>query len=371
MASRTAWAVASCGSTAAPSRMARWSSAAVSSGSATATRTAPSAPGPSGSTRAALAKLMGTRLASSGDASSPSTRPRNGSSSWAASPRSTSSAVSAFMCTRISPSRVPACSPRCEASASSTFSGARPAVWTRISPSNRPASANDGAARAREGGRECRVGSVMGTRENTPRRALLSCRPAWRRPEARATARRRAGRGDGWLLGRRGGRGGGWLWSRRDGRGGRRSCGRRGATSLARRAAAPARRGRPFARSARTAVVELERLELHVLAQLRVGAALPFVLDERLVARRRAVEGLQELLLLAALPLVDALVIRLVADDVRGEEEEQVRLRLRVHRVAEEPAEHRHVAQDGRLVHRLDGALLDETADDDGALILH
>src|SRR6266568_2503887 len=364
MASRTAWAVASCGSTAVPSKMARWSRAAVSSGSATATRTAPSAPGPSVSTRATLAKLIGTRLASSAEASSASTRARNGSSSWAASPRSTSSSARAFMRTRISPSRAPACSPRCAARASSSLAGARPAVWTRISPSSRPASVSGRAARARAGWRGCRVGSVMGTKENTRPAPLLSRRLGRRQVEARAAAGRPGGRHRG--------RGDGRSDWRRSGRGLAPRGGRwHGAPAVAWRAASSAGRGRAFARSARAAVLELERLALHVLAQLRVGAGLPLVLDERLVARGRPVEGLQELLLLATLPLVDALVVGLVADDVGGEEEEQVRLRLGRDVVAEEPAQHRDVAQDGRLVHRLDGALLDEPADDDGALVLH
>ena len=52
-----------------------------------------------------------------------SMRSRKGRSSWIASARSTSSSETAFSRTRISPSRVPACSPRWSASASSSRSG--------------------------------------------------------------------------------------------------------------------------------------------------------------------------------------------------------------------------------------------------------
>ncbi len=168
-----------------------------------------------------------------------------------------------------------------------------------------------------------------------------------RRPLVRrrcAAARRRDG------TRRSGGAGRGWLSSRAGG--------------------GLARGGELLARAAAAAVLELGGLLEHAGAHPRVRPGLPLEVDVDLVARLPPVELLDEVLLLLPLLLVDAAVVRLVPDDVRRQEDEQVRLRLRLHRVAEEPAEQREAAEDRDLLHAPQGPFLDEAADDDGVLVV-
>jgi len=187
-------ASATLGTTACPSSIRAWSSTGVSSGSATASCT-PSSPSRSGSSRACLAKLMGTRLTRSPSTSSEKMRATYGRSSCAASAFATSSSEAYFSWTSTSPMRPPLSA--CTRSASSSFSWPRPAVRQRISPSGLPHSRSGAAATTwvrsasagADGATSARGGSGGGRGEAA---SLLMGRPARpRRGVARARGRPR------------------------------------------------------------------------------------------------------------------------------------------------------------------------------------
>src|SRR6266851_1049864 len=301
-----------------------------SSGSATATSAcaSPSVSMRSGISLACLAKLMGTSLTSSGEISSGASRIWYGSSSCAASALSTCSSLHALREIRTSPSRPPRSA--CSASASAIFSCGTAPCATRISPMGRPARLAP-AAWARGAAAWARVRSI---RPSTPgRRRFFRRGPLLRRVRrrlrlARVGRRRLPWRGPGATRGLLG-TGRRALLFRHERRGRRRPVPGLG---LRRRLAA---RGH----------------------------------DHPLVGRAgAAVLGARQLRHLA---LEDAPVIALIADDVGGQEEEQVGLGASRVLAAEEPAEDGQRSEERHLGDALHGALLDQAAEHHGLLILH
>src|SRR5207245_7400639 len=97
----------------------------------------------------------------------------------------------------------------------------------------------------------------------------------------------------------------------------------------------------PLIGASRTAVLVPVQLLLHTPPHPRERARLAVVIDGGLVLRLLPVEPLHELRALRHLALEDAPVVALIADDVRGEEQQEIRLRLLGGLVAEEPAQER------------------------------
>src|SRR3989475_786707 len=126
----------------------------------------------------------------------------------------------------------------------------------------------------------------------------------------------------------------------------------------------------PLIGTARTAVLVPVKLLLHTPSHAREGARLAVVFDGGLVLRLLAIEPLHELRALSHLALEDAPVVALIADDVRGEEQQEIRLRLLGGLAAEEPAEDRQRSEHRHLLHVAQVPLLDQAAEDDGLLIL-
>src|SRR5512140_3506023 len=235
---------------------------------------------------------------------------------------------------RSSPTRPPRSA--CACSASSSLS--RPtAPWaTRISPSTSPARLRAGVLRA--GGATARDGASI--RTSTPGIGLLFL---WRRLRRRGLGARRG------------------LVLRLGGKGGRRGRRRRHSALIhLRRRITLDRADHPLVVAPGSTVLELAQLLRDAAAHARERTRLAVVVDRGQVLRIVAVEPLHELGPLAHLPLEDAAVVALVADDVGREEEQQVRLLALGALVAEEPAEHRQRPQQRHLLHALGRTVLDE-----------
>src|SRR6266851_2441913 len=320
----------------------------------------------SGISLACLAKLMGTSLTSSGEISSGARRIWYGSSSCAASALSTCSSLHALREIRTSPSRPPRSA--CSASASAIFSCGTAPCATRISPMGRPARLAP-AAWARGAAAWARVRSI---RPSTPgRRRFFRRGPLLRRVRrrlrlARVGRRRLPWRGPGATRGLLG-TGRRALLFRHERRGRRRPVPGLG---LRRRLAA---RGHdhPLVGRAGAAVLGARQLRLQAAPQPGEHACLALVVDGLLVAFVGPVEPLHELGPLRHLALEDAPVIALIADDVGGQEEEQVGLGASRVLAAEEPAEDGQRSEERHLGDALHGALLDQAAEHHGLLILH
>ena len=100
------------------------------------------------------------------------------------------------------------------------------------------------------------------------------------------------------------------------------------------------------------------------------GPALAPEVDEGLVVRAGLVEALHELFALAYLALKDGAEVGLALDDVGREKKQKVGLGLLGALGAEEPAEHRDVAQEGDLGFTHVQFFSHQTADNHGLLIL-
>src|SRR5712691_6378930 len=297
-----------------------------------------------------------------------------GSASCAASALSTCSSLHALSEIRTSPSRPPRSA--CSASASAIFSCGTAPCATRISPMGRPARLAP-AAWARGAAAWARVRSI---RPSTPgRRRFFRRRPLLRRvrsPLLRRVRRRlrlaRIGRRS--LLRHGLGAARGLLGTGRRAlpfrhlRGARRRLVAR--LVLRRRFAA---RGHDHTLVGRTgaAMLGARQLRLHPATQPGEHARLALVVDGLLVACVGPVEPLHELGPLRHLALEDAPVIALIADDVRGQEEEKVGLGAGRVLAAEEPAEDGYRSEERHLGDALHGAFLDQAAEHHGLLVLH
>src|SRR5258708_1184393 len=125
----------------------------------------------------------------------------------------------------------------------------------------------------------------------------------------------------------------------------------------------------PLAGRAGSAVLDLAQLFLDAPAHACERAGLAVVVDESPLLGVAVVEAAHELLALRHLALEDAAHVALIADDVRREEEKQIRLLLLGALAPEQPAddgqrsEHRHLRYAAR------DSLLDQAADHDRLLV--